>query len=50
MYWRMKIIQQKLAEADGLIEDKSPYYKYIPTNVLENENYPTETGRSSRID
>jgi len=50
MYWRMKIIHQKLAEAAELIEDKSPYYKYTPTNVLENENYPSETGRSSRID
>jgi len=46
----MKIIQQKLAEAAGLIEDKSLYYKYTPTSVLENENYPSETGRSSRID
>ena len=45
-----KIIHQKLAEAAELIEDKSPYYKYTPTNVLENENYPPETGRSSRID
>jgi len=46
----MKIIYQKLAEAAGFIEDKSPYYKYTPTSVLENENYPSETGRSSRID
>jgi ribosomal protein L37E len=34
-----KIIHQKLAEAAELIEDKSPYYKYTPANVLENENY-----------
>jgi len=30
-----KIIHQKLAEAAELIDDKSPYYKYTPTNVLE---------------
>ena len=34
-----KIIQQKLAEAVELIEDKRPYYKYTPANVLENENF-----------
>ena len=33
-----KIIHQKLAEATELIEDKSPYYKYTPASVLENEN------------
>jgi hypothetical protein len=33
-----RIIHQKLAEAAELIEDKSPYYKYTPANVLENEN------------
>jgi len=31
-----KSIHQKLAEAVELIEDKSPYYKYTPVNVLEN--------------
>jgi hypothetical protein len=34
-----KVIHQKLAEAAELIEDKSPYYKYIPANVLENDNF-----------
>jgi len=34
-----KIIHQKLAEAAKLIDDKSPYYKYTPANVLENENF-----------
>jgi len=30
-----KIIHQKLPEAAGLIDDKSPYYKYTPANILE---------------
>ena len=34
-----KIIHQKLAEAAELIDDKSPYYKYTPANVLENEYF-----------
>jgi len=34
-----KIIHQKLAEAAELIDDKSPYYKYTPAIVLENENF-----------
>jgi hypothetical protein len=34
-----KIIHQKLAEAAELFDDKSPYYKYTPANVLENENF-----------
>ena len=34
-----KIIHQELAEAAELIEDKSPYYKYTPASVLENENF-----------
>ena len=29
-----KVIHQKLAEAAEMIEDKSPYYKYTPANVL----------------
>jgi hypothetical protein len=33
-----KIIHQKLAEAAELIDDESPYYKYTPASVLENEN------------
>ena len=32
-----KIIHQKLAEAAEFIDDKSPYYKYTPASVLENE-------------
>jgi len=34
-----KIIHQKLAQTAELIEDKSPYYKYTPASVLENENF-----------
>ena len=34
-----KVIHQKLAEAAGLIEDKSPYCRYTPANVLENDNF-----------
>jgi ribosomal protein L37E len=34
-----KVIHQKLAEAADLIEDKSPYYRYTPANVLENDNF-----------
>jgi hypothetical protein len=30
---------KKLAEAAELIEDKSPYYRYTPANVLENNNF-----------
>jgi len=26
-----------------LIDDKSPYYKYTPANVLENENFKQKT-------
>ena len=31
-----KVIHQKPAEAAEWIEDRSPYYKYTPANVLEN--------------
>ena len=34
-----KVIHQKLAEAADLIEDKSPYSKYTPASVLENDNF-----------
>jgi hypothetical protein len=34
-----KIIHQKLAEAAEVIEEKRPYYKYTPANVLENDNF-----------
>jgi len=33
-----------------LIEDKSPYYKYTPTNVLENENFKLYWNRSLLTD
>ena len=36
-----RIIRQKPAEAAELIDDISPYYKYTPANVLENENFST---------
>ena len=34
-----KGIHQKLAETAELIEDKSPYCRYTPTNVLENDSF-----------
>jgi hypothetical protein len=34
-----KIIHKKTAEVAELIADKSPYYKYTPANVLENDNF-----------
>ena len=34
-----KVIHQKLAEAADLIVDKSPYYKYTPANIMENDNF-----------
>jgi len=33
-----------------LIEDKSPYYKYTPANVLENENFNLYWNRSILTD
>jgi len=33
-----KTVHQKLTEAAKLIDDKSPYYKYTPASLLENEN------------
>jgi len=45
-----KIIHQKLAEAAKMIEDKSPYYKYTPANVLENENFKLYWNRSILTD
>jgi hypothetical protein len=41
-----KVIHQKLAEAAELIEDRSPYYKYTPASVLENENFKLYWNRS----
>jgi hypothetical protein len=34
-----KVIHRKVAEAAEIIEGKSPYYKYTPANVLENDNF-----------
>ena len=45
-----KVIHQKLAEAAGLIEDKSPYYKYTPASVLENDNFQLYWNRSVLTD
>jgi ribosomal protein L37E len=41
-----KVIQQKLAEAAELIEEKCPYYRYTPANVLENDNFKLYWNRS----
>jgi hypothetical protein len=41
-----KVIHQKLAEAAELIADKSPYYKYTPANILENDNFKLYWNRS----
>ena len=45
-----KVIHQKMAEAAELINDKSPYYKYRPANVLENENFKLYWNRSILTD
>ena len=45
-----KVIHQKLAEAAELIENKSPYYKHTPANVLENENFKLYWNRSILTD
>jgi hypothetical protein len=39
-------IHQKLAKAAELFEDKSPYYKYTPATVLENDNFKLYWNRS----
>jgi hypothetical protein len=41
-----KGIHHKLAEAAELIEDKSPYYRYTPANVLEDDNFKLYWNRS----
>jgi hypothetical protein len=41
-----KVIQQKLAEAAEMMEDKSPYYRYTPANLLENDNFKLYWNRS----
>jgi 1,4-alpha-glucan branching enzyme len=45
-----KIIHQKLAEVAELIEEKSPYFKYTPDNVLENEDFKLYWNRSILAD
>jgi hypothetical protein len=45
-----KVIHQKLVEAAELIADKSPYYKYTPANVLENDNFKLSWNRSILTD
>jgi hypothetical protein len=45
-----KVIHQKLAEAAELSEDKSPYYKYTPASVLENDNFKLYWNRSILTD
>jgi len=45
-----KIIHQKLAESAELIEDKSPYYKYTPAIVPENEHFTLYWNRSILTD
>jgi hypothetical protein len=42
----VKVIHQKLAEAAELIADSSPYYKYTPISVMENDNYKLYWNRS----
>jgi hypothetical protein len=44
------IIHQKLAEVAELIEEKIPYYKYTPANVLENDNFKLYWNRSILTD
>jgi hypothetical protein len=41
-----KVIHQKLAEAAELTEDKCPYYRYKPANMLENDNFKLYWNRS----
>jgi hypothetical protein len=41
-----KVIHQKLAEAAELVEDKCPYYRYKPANMLENDNFKLYWNRS----
>jgi hypothetical protein len=45
-----KIIDQKLAEAAELIEEKKLYYKYTPANVLENDYFKLYWNRSILTD
>ena len=43
-----EIADYKLAEAAEVIDDKSPYYKYTPVNVLQNENFKLYWNRSTQ--
>ena len=45
-----KVIHQKLAEPADMIVDKSPYYKYTPVSVLENEYFKLYWNRSVLTD
>ena len=45
-----KVIHQKLAEAADMTVDKSPYCKYTPSNILENDNYKLYWNRSILTD
>jgi len=45
-----KVIYQKLAEAKELTKGKSPYYKYTPASVLENDNFKLYWNRSILTD
>jgi hypothetical protein len=47
---RAKVIHQKLAEPADMIVDKSPYYKYTPVSVLENEYFKLYWNRSVLTD
>jgi len=40
----------KLAEAAKFIDNESPYYKYTPANVLENENFKLHWNHSILTD
>jgi hypothetical protein len=40
------VIHLKLAEAAELVEDKCPYYRYKPANVLENDTFKLYWNRS----
>jgi hypothetical protein len=41
-----KVIHQKLAEAAELTEDKCPYYRYKPANVVEKDSFKLYWNRS----
>jgi len=45
-----KVMHQKLAETTYLIVEKSPYYKYTPASVLENNNFKLYWNRSILMD